>query len=383
MTEGLLFDAGGDSGHQAVPSDAAGLEKQRSRWMKQFAAAPSLLCGKDQVFPLILELVQKISDGEAVNLDARPVLSHGQSSKPWREYLHSLRTMGLVHVERGALRLTLDGSELLADGSRSRLGSLMADRVRLFAETLGLLVREPLAVEEVDAELVRSYCLDWKTITNTRVRMTWLEVLGLIEWLGDRKQSATPEGRRLFSVWEIVTPAALTIHSVSEAAEIPEAPGEIAALLDRLSATPGAQDARNTYNIWVPSPKSDPNKIENMRTIITAATDPIEKEDLLSFIAKRFGLKRSSVESMLPFMRGGGFLREVKRGIFVATPPAKAWLLSGSDIDFIRILHGNMRFIGELIRAAKTNTPRNDLYEEGVRYGLNVGQDAVAHVLYA
>jgi hypothetical protein len=202
--------------------------------------------------------------------------------------------------------------------------------------------------------------------------MTWLEVLGLIEWLGNRKQSATPEGRKLFSGWEIVTPAALAIHSISEAADIPEAPSEIAALLERLSTVPGAQDARNTYNIWVPSPKNDPNKIENMCTSITAATDPIEKEDLLVFIANRFGLKRSSVDSMLPFMRAGGFLREVKRGVFVATPPAKAWLRSGSEIDFIRILHGNMRFVGELIRAAKTNTPRNDLYEEGARYGLNV-----------
>ena len=36
--------------------------------------------------------------------------------------------------------------------------------------------------------------------------------------------------------------------------------------------TPGAQDARNTYNIWVPSPKSDPNKIENMRTIVTGSS---------------------------------------------------------------------------------------------------------------
>jgi hypothetical protein len=371
VTEGPLSDAGGGSSQRAAASDTATLAKQRSRWMRQLSAAPNLQCGKDQMFPLTLELVRKISDGEAVDLDARPVLSHGTSSRTWREYSSALRPMGLTQTQKGALHLTTDGAELLADGSRSRLGSLMADRIRLFAEALGLLVRESLTVEEVNSELVESYSLDWKTISNTRLRMTWLEVLGLIEWLGDRKQSATPEGRRLFSTWEIVTPAALAVQGASEAADIPEAPGEIAALLDRLSMTPGAQDARNTYNIWVPSPKSDPNKIENMRTIITAASDPIEKEGLLSFIANRFGLQRSSVDSMMPFMRAAGLLREVRRGIFVATPAAKAWLQSGSDIDFIRILHGNMRFIGELIRAAKANIPRNDLYQEGVRYGLN------------
>jgi Restriction endonuclease len=370
VTEGVLFDAGG-SGQEAAASDAVALAKQRSRWMRQLSAAPNIQCGKDQMFPLTLELIRKISDGEAVDLDARPVLSHGGSSRSWRDYLHPLRTMGLVQTPKGAVHLTADGAELLADGSRSHLASLMADRIRLFAETLGLLVREPLTIEEVNSELVESYSLDWKTVTNARVRMTWLEVLGLIEWLGGRKQSATPEGRKLFSTWEIVTPAALAVQGASEAADIPEAPGEIAALLDRLSMTTGAQDARNTYNIWVPSPKSDPNKIENMRTIITAATDPIEKEDLLVFIASRFGLKRSSVESMMPFMRAAGLLREVRRGIFVATPAAKAWLQSESDIDFIRILHGNMRFIGELIYAAKTNISRDDLYREGVRHGLN------------
>jgi hypothetical protein len=372
MTEDPFSDArGGGSSQRAAASDTAALAKQRSRWIRQLSAAPNLQCGKDQMFPLTLELARKISDGEAVDLDARPVLSHGASSRTWREYLHALRTMGLAQTQRGALHLTADGAELLADGSRSHLGSLMADRIRLFAEALGLLVREPLTVEEVNSELVGSYSLDWKTVGNARLRMTWLEVLGLIEWLGDRKQSATPEGRRLFSTWEIVTPAAVAVQGASEAADIPEAPGEIAALLDRLSITPGAQDARNNYNIWVPSPKSDPSKVENMRTIITAASDPIEKEDLLSFIANRFGLKRSSVDSMMPFMRAAGLLREVRRGIFVATPTAKAWLRSESDIDFIRILHGNMRFVGELIRAAKTKIPRNDLYQEGVRYGLN------------
>lgn len=371
MREDPLADAGGDRSQWAEASDATVLAKQRSRWMRQLSAAPNLQCGKDQVFPLTLELIRKISDGEAVDLDARPVLSNIKSSRTWRGYSSTLRTMGLAQNQKGALHLTADGAELLADGSRSRLGSLMADRIRLFAETLGLLVREPLTVEEANAELVESYSLDWKTVGNTRLRMTWLEVLGLIEWLGDRKQSATPEGRRLFATWEIVTPAALAARDAVDAAEIPEAPDEIAALLDRLSTIPAAQDARNTYNIWVPSPKSDPNKIENMRTITTAASEPVGKEDLLSFIANKFGLRRSSVDSMMPFMRAAGLLQEVRRGVFVATPAAKAWLRSESDIDFIRILHGNMRFIGELIRAAKTNIPRNNLYQEGIRYGLN------------
>lgn len=360
-----------DGGQRAGTSDATKLATQRSKWMRQAASAPNLLCGKDEMFPLTLELLRMIDNGEAVDFDALPALSNGKSSKPWRQYAHALVPIGLVQNRKGILRLTTDGSELLADESRSRLASLMADRIRLFAEVLGLLVREPLTVEEANAELVESYRLDWKTVNNTRLRMTWLEVLGLVEWLGDRRQSATTEGRALFATWDVVTPAALTVQATGETVDVPEAPEEISVLLDRLAATPSALDSRSTYNIWVPSPKDQPNKIENMRTSIAAAVEPIEKDALLGFIAEQFGLKRSSVDSMLPFMRAAGLLQETRRGVFAATPAAKAWLRSGSDIDFVRILHANMRFIGELIRAAKTNAPRSHVYQEGVRYGLN------------
>ncbi|MFG5721735.1 restriction endonuclease [Streptomyces murinus] len=339
--------------------------------MQQASSAPNPHCGKDEMFPLTLELVRRIGDGEATDLDARPQLSSVESSKSWRKYSYVLRPMGLVQNRKGVLQLTPEGSELLADESRSRLASLMAERIRLFAEVLMFLVREPLTVEEVNAELIQSYNLDWTTVNNTRLRMTWLEVLGLTEWLGERKQSATAEGRSLFATWEVVTPSALALPDSGEVVDIPETPEEIAALLAHLAVTDGAQEARNTYNIWVPSPKEDPNKIENLRTCIAAAEDQLEKDALLGFIANRFGLKRSSVDSMLPFMRAAGLLLEVRRGVFTATPAAKAWLRSGSDIDFIRILHANMKFVGELIRAAKGNVPRNDVYREGITYGLN------------
>lgn len=352
-------------------SSTASLAAQRNKWMRQTSSVPNLMCGKDEMLPLTLELLRKIQDGEVGDLNERPVLSSVKSSKTWRQYAYALGPMGLTQNRKGVLRLTAEGSGFLKGQSYSDLASLLADRIRLFAEVLGLLVRSPQTVEEVNTELVESYNLDWKTVANARNRMTWLEVLGLIEWLGERKQGATPAGGALFATWEVVTPAALTVQNVAEAVDIPEPPDEVAALLDRLSATDDAHDSRNTYNIWVPSPRNHPNKIENVRTSIEAAVEPIDKDALMGFIADQFGLKRSSVESMLPFMRAAGLLQEIRRGVFAATPAAKAWLRSGSDLDFIRILHANMRFIGELIRAATTSVPRSDIYRDGVAYGLN------------
>lgn len=347
------------------------LAQQRNRWLSQAASVPSLQCGKEETFPRALELLRQIRDGEVTDLGAVPTLRDQAPTWTWRQFGSALRTLGVVENRRGVLHLTTEGEALLSDGSRERLATLLAERVRLVAEAMGLLVHQPLTVEEVNRELVESFNLEWKTVNNTRARLTWLEVLGLVEWLGDRKLTATSTGRVLYGTWETVSPSAVTNEVAVEAGDLPSVPSEISALLDRLEDAPAAQDERKTYNIWVPSPSSDPSKIQNMRTCIDAASSPIEKEELLTFIADRFGLRRSSVDSMLPFMRAGGFLQEVRRGVFIATPAAKAWLGSGSDIDFIRILHGNLRFVGELLRAASENTPRNAVYQEGARYGMN------------
>ncbi|MES9604592.1 restriction endonuclease [Actinomadura sp. NPDC000929] len=369
MTREAEHDPTDSSTGTPVTQDVLGA--QRARWLRQAASAPNLHAGKREMFSRTLELLQLIANGTATDLEVRPHLSSGEYSLTWRKIAGVLRSMGLIENRKGTLELTTDGAQLLAEKSPSHLASLMADRVRLFAEVLGLLVREPLTVEEANAKLVETYNLDWKSVNNTRLRMTWLEVLGLTEWLADRKQTATQEGRKVFETWETVSPEALTLNTERLAADIPEAPTEIAILLDRLSANPGEQETRKTYNIWVPSPASDPNKVENLRVCIAAAEDPIPKEEFLAFIANRFELKRSSVDSMLPFMRASGLLQEVRRGVFSATPAAKAWLTTGSDIDFIRILHGNMRFVGELLRSATTNVARTYVYTEGARYGMN------------
>jgi hypothetical protein len=169
----------------------------------------------------------------------------------------------------------------------------------------------------------------------------------------------------------IVTPEAFNYEHQQHVAEIPAPPAEIATILDELSTLTRTHDSRRTYNIWVPSPPSNPNKVENLRTIINAAFERIEREELFSFICQTFGLKRSSVESMLPFMRASGLLVEVGRGVYEATPAARAWIESGDDLNFIRILHANMRFIGEMIRAVENDVTRNEMYSEAALFGLN------------
>lgn len=74
---------------------------------------------------------------------------------------------------------------------------------------------------------------------------------------------------------------------------------------------------------------------------------------------------------MMPFLKAAGYLEEVGRGIYSATAASKAWIETGNDLDFIRILHAHMRFVGEMIVFAKDDVVRNDVYFEAKKYGLN------------
>lgn len=145
-------------------------------------------------------------------------------------------------------------------------------------------------------------------------------------------------------------------------------PMEIDELLSVLENNPTLHKKRNTYNIWSPSP----NRIENLRTIVQYASERVSRAELFEFIESEFNLKASSVESMMPFLKADGLIEEVGRNIYIATTAAKAWCDSGSDLDFIRILHCHKRFVGEMILTAEKVITRNEIYAEASKYGINI-----------
>jgi hypothetical protein len=273
-----------------------------------------------------------------------------------------------VNNKAGSLKLSEVGSKFYDNPTQVQLAGIIQDRVRLFAEVLDIIHTNPSTVEVVDERLQSTYNLNWLNLSNTRRRMDWLEVLGLIDSVGERKWGTTDTGDIALKQWGTIEPEALeSTDSENENIEIAEAPVEISVLFQNLMDFPEAHHKRSTYNIWVPSP----NRIDNLRRIIQAAVERIDRAELFSFISDEFHLKESSVESMLPFLKASGLLQEVGKGVYRATTAATAWIETGSDFDFIRILHAHMRFVGEMIEAVKDDTTRNDLYARAKSYGLN------------
>ena len=344
------------------------IQKKKSEWRRKGWSIPDLRGGKKNWFILTKDLIILVNQNKVDDLNSKPMIAEISEVETWRSYLPFLKGLGLVSNRSGILYLSDDGFKFLNNPTKRQLADIIQDKIRLFGEVLSLLSLQPLTIEEVNEEICKKYSLHWDNLSHIRKRMDWLEVLGLIEGIGNRKWEISVEGERALNTWRLIPPDVLeTVEIESNEVEIIVPPEEIAILLQRLSDFPELHKKRNTYNIWTPSP----NRIENIRIIIQFATDKITKNELFHFISEEFNLKISSVESMLPFLKAAGFIEEVGRGIYISTSAAKAWLETGNDLDFIRILHAHMQFVGEMIDFAKTDVIRNDMYARAKTYGLN------------
>ncbi len=346
----------------------ADIQKQKSEWRKKGWSIPDLRGGKQVWYELVKKLVELVRAGEAYDLDTTPDVGSMVDVQTWRIYAPFLKGVGLVHNHAGKLILSEEGQKFAAEPTQRKLADLIQDRFRLFGEILDIINAEPITVEELDKKICKKYGLNWNNLSNTRKRMDWLEVLGLIQAVGNRKWEVTEQGKDVLKEWCIVSPEVLEAEdSDMDDVEITEPPVEIAALLQKLSESPELHKKRCTYNIWVPSP----NRIENLRIIIQFALHKVSRKELFEFIENQFKLRISSAESMLPFLKASGLLEEVGRNVYRATAAAQAWIETGNDLDFVRILHAHMRFVGEILLYAENDIARNDIYLKGKLYGMN------------
>ncbi len=344
------------------------LDKKRNEWRRKSWSIPDLRGGKTNWFVLVKNLIILVGENKANDLNTIPNILEINQLLPWREYMPFLKGIGLVSNQAGVLCLTEKGNEFLNNLTKKQLANIINEKIRLFGEVLNLIALEPATVEQVNKSICKDYDLKWNHLSNIRRRMDWLEVLDLIQEIGNRKWKVTDNGIKVLNEWdlipsEILEPMDFDLNEL----EISAPPEDIAILLNNLMVSPELHNKRSTYNIWAPSP----NRIENLRIIVQYATEKITRNKFFDFICKEFNLKLSSVESMLPFLKVAGFIEEVGRNIYVATATAKSWIETGNDLDFIRILHSHMRFVGEMIKYAENDIIRNDVYAQAKLYGLN------------
>lgn len=340
----------------------------RNFWRKKSWSIPDLLGSKSEYTKIVFGLINQIACDNANGMDDFPNLEGVSEPRTWREYAPFLKGIGIVDNYNGNLCLSETGKHLYKDLTLYNIASVMQERFRLFGEILCILDSEPSTVQEVDEKIRKLYKLNWNNCSNTRKRMDWLEVLGLIDIIGNRKWILTESGEKALQEWNLVTPEMLeSFEGVEIEYEITEAPVEISNMIQELYDNSLMHKERCTYNLWAPSP----NKIENLRKILKYSCEKVTRTELFKYIGDEFNLKVSSVESMMPFLKASGLLEEVGRNIYITSSVAKEWCATGADMDFIRILHCHYRFVGEMIIFAENEVTRNEIYQEALKYGLN------------
>ena len=185
------------------------IQHQRNEWRKKGWSIPELRGGKQAWFPLVTGLIKLLGEGQINDLSTYPQIDGIKDSQSWRSYASFLKGLGLVTNQGGVLELSASGMEFHDDPTKRRLADSFQDKFRLFGEALEYLALTPFTVEELNQKLCENYALDWNNLSNTRKRMDWLEMLDLIQNIGNRKWAATSAGKEALKDWRLVRPGAL------------------------------------------------------------------------------------------------------------------------------------------------------------------------------
>ena len=163
------------------------IQYQKNEWRKKGWSIPELRGGKQAWFPLVTDLIKLLWTGQINDLNTCPPISGIKDPQSWRTYASFLKGLGLVTNQGGVLELSASGIAFHNTPTKRYLADLIQDKFRLFGEALEYLALTPSTVEELNKKLCEDYGLDWNNLSNTRKRMDWLEVLDLIQSIGNRK----------------------------------------------------------------------------------------------------------------------------------------------------------------------------------------------------
>lgn len=172
------------------------LAAQVELWDRQTFTIPDLKCRKSRMLSTLEMAIAALRDGERHDLSAEVAgVDDDGPLVVWRQIAGALQFLGLAKV--GTDWVMAAGGE--TPGSHYDLQQHVADalgaRSRLFTESVALVGNGVTTVDEVNERLVTSFDLPWKSAGQIRSRLTWAEVLELIEWSDARTLRITERGR--------------------------------------------------------------------------------------------------------------------------------------------------------------------------------------------
>lgn len=101
-------------------------------------------------------------------------------------YLRVLHTLGLVEMVGESIYITEAGEAWLSTEDSEIVRHALLQRVAGCTEIMTLLSKRPLRIGAL-GELLRDLGYEWKTLSQVRYRLRWLEAVDLVERIGKGK----------------------------------------------------------------------------------------------------------------------------------------------------------------------------------------------------
>ncbi len=257
------------------------------------------------------------------------------------------RPRGFVErAGRGLWKVTEQGKNWLETADNAYLMGVFHSEIRFVGELLEQLDAGPLTHSQLTQIAKDEYDLPWGSMDQVRRRTTWARASGFLELRFDNYLELTEAGRGLLERLDNRPPNSAG-HGASPriaSVPIPDAAPEVASFVASLDQE--KLRARKRLMGYMPGGVTG---IDAIRTLVTAASPSISKNRWIRLCADKFNVIESSASQAIGSFRGCGLIEQTARDEDSATRLGQAWVESDEDLDLIRIVHGHVRFFGELL----------------------------------
>ncbi len=127
----------------------------------------------------ILHMVDGTTDTEEVLGRMVVEFDKTKSLKAARSYLHVVADLGFIDLDGPVVRLTSSGRSYHQAGDAKLVRKALLSRIEGVTEMLQLLGRRPMRIGLLH-ERMKEAGFNWKTVSQVRYRLRWLEEVGTV-----------------------------------------------------------------------------------------------------------------------------------------------------------------------------------------------------------
>ncbi|TCK63788.1 hypothetical protein EDF27_2335 [Curtobacterium sp. PhB136] len=248
---------------------------------------------------------------------------------------------GLTERRDGHLRGTVDVEAWAKKKDPLELVMLLHARVRFMGELLVQLVDRPLTHESLREVANEKYRMGWASLDQVRRRSNWLRATGMAT-LFDGLLRLTPSGAEVLNALELGEPS---LEQIGTAPEVPSAGLKTLAALNALESG-GFSSRADGGSLYLPSPET--GSLSVAHHVVQLAEAPVDELSIDEALVS-YGVSSASARQARGSLHVLGLISRVSESAWAATPEALEWASSGEGVDFVRIAHARVRFVGEIL----------------------------------